>query len=405
MKFFEVVPYKDALQIAEGLIKTAAKEEVTIKTADALGKVLPSDITARENLPPFDKSTVDGYAVRASDTFGASEAVPSIQELAGQIEMGEEYDGELLSGQAVYIPTGARMPKGADSAVMIENCQVFGKFVAIHKSIAVGGNVLYSGADVKVNSTVAARGNRITPFSIAALAGLGVEYLNVYRALRISVISTGDEIVGISENITAGQVRDINTYLLSSLIEKDGHKLVYSTHCKDDFDEIAEAVIAGARISDIVLVSGGSSQGKKDYVKPVLEKLCPKLLINGIALKPGKPTLAASLDGAAVFGLPGHPMAAAVVYEALISQAIGNVRGQSKEFIWAKAAINFPSTPGRTTCQPVSLSYEEGEAFALPLFSKSGAVSALSKAQGYVLLDENAEGVEAGKRLRVRRFG
>lgn len=406
MNFFEVRPYAEAVEMTKELIKKAALQYETVPLQKGLFCTLSKNILSKEDLPPFDKSTVDGYAVKASNTYGATESVPTLLKVAGKVEMGTCFACSVKSGEAVYVPTGARMPDGADAAVMIENCEMFGSQVAVYKSAAPFSNVLQKGVDALSGSVVAKRGETLSPFMTGVFAGLGISEIEVYKPLRFAVISTGDELKDIGEEIKDGEIRDVNTYALSALIKADGHEVVYRARCKDNFDELFSSLQKAAERADIVLLSGGSSVGEKDYTFAAIERLCGNVKMKGIALKPGKPTIAGGIGGVSVFGLPGHPMAAAVVYEALIGKAVAELRGQKKKILtYAKAKINFPSSPGRTTCQPVTLHYEDGNVYAEPVFSKSGVIRPLAEADGYVMLSENAEGVNAGETLEVLRFG
>lgn len=406
MKFFDAMPYAEALRISQGLIYKYAEKTCTLPLENSSGHILAEDIFSTENLPSFDKSVVDGYAVKALDTFGASESVPALLKIIGKVEMGKDFSEEVGSGEAVYVPTGGKIPKGANAVIMIENCEVLGRFLNVWKSVPEKGNIFEVGADISFGELVAEKGREVTPLLQGVFAGLGIHTVKVFEKINFGIISTGDEIAGIRESISEGMIRDINTYSLSALVQADGNKVTYTAVCPDNFDLLVDKLLEAQKVSDIILISGGSSVGEKDYTFKAIEKFCGQAVIKGIALKPGKPTIAAKAEKSAFFGLPGHPMAAASVYETLIAKAVRNIRNQKEKIItYAEAKTNFPSSPGRTTCQPVKLVFENGKVYAQPVFSKSGAINALSASDGYVLLAEKEEGVSAGQIVEVRKFG
>lgn len=405
MEFFQVKAYSETLKIVGELIKGFAYKSKVVAINEALNKTLAKDIISFEDLPNFDKSTVDGYAVKANNTHGASEALPTLLTLIGSVSMGESFDKELTDGQTVYVPTGAKIPNGSDSVVMIENCEIFGKQIAINKSIAKGTNIIKTGDDVCKKTLIASKGDILTPFFIGVLAGLGVKEVEVFDTIKFGIISTGDELVGIEEKAENGKIRDINTHCLSALIMDFGGEVVFSSRLNDDYDALLTNLEKATKFADVVLISGGSSVGIKDFTYRAIENICGEVKIKGIAIKPGKPTIIGSSGSVLVAGLPGHPMAAALVFETVIKKAITLVRGQKEKVIaYAYAKNNFPSTPGRTTCQLVSLQIDSGKAYISPLFAKSGIISALKNADGYIIIEENDEGIAEGRLVKVYGF-
>ena len=405
MEFFEVKSYTETINIVQELVKGFSTREKIVSINDALNKVLAIDIFSKEDLPNFDKSTVDGYAVKAANTYGATEAIPTLLSLIGAVSMGESFDGKIIDGQTVYVPTGAKIPSGANGVVMIENSEVFGEQIAISKSVANGANITKAGDDVAKNKIIAKAGERVTPFLIGVLAGIGINKVTIYDTLRFGIISTGDELVDIEEKVENGKVRDINSYCIGALIKAFGEEVVFSLMIKDDYKTLISNLDKATKIADIVLISGGSSVGIKDYTYKAIEDICGEVKVKGVAIKPGKPTIIGSKGDVLIAGLPGHPMAAALVFETVIKKAISLARREKAKVIaYAYAKSNFPSTPGRTTCQPINMYLENGKMFIIPLFAKSGVISALKKADGYIIIKENDEGITEGRLVKVYSF-
>ncbi len=405
MEFFQVKSYSETLKIIKDTVKNFADRRIITPIYGAWNKTLAEDIFSKEDLPDFDKSTVDGYAVKANNTHGASEAVPALLDLIGVVNMGESFIGEIKNGQTVYVPTGGKIPNGADSVVMIENCEVFGNQIAVYKSVAVGANVIRVGDDVTKNTLIATTGSVLTPFLIGVLAGLGIDKVSVYDTIKFGIISTGDELVKIEDTPKNGQIRDINTHCLGALVKACGGEVVVSSLIKDEYNLLYESLQKATDICDVVIISGGSSVGLKDFTYKVIEDICGEVKVKGIAMKPGKPTILGNKGSVLVAGLPGHPMAAAMVFEIVIKKAISQIRGEKEKVIaYASARFNFPSTPGRTTCQLVSINFENGKPYILPLFAKSGIISALKEADGYIIIGENDEGIAEGRMVKVYGF-
>lgn len=400
MKFFKVISLGEAKRRIKENLDVYGRTE-TVPLESAAGRRAAVDITASECLPEYDRSTVDGYAVKASTVYGASDAAPSLLKLAGKVEIGVVGGAELKVGEAVYVPTGGAVPKGADAMVMLEYAEIFGENLAVYKPQAVFENIIKAGDDVRSGDVILKKGARINTLNSGLLAALGVSEIKAVKPLEIAVISTGDEIVGINEKTQIGQIRDTNSTLISALCKENGFKVVSEARIKDGFEPLDNALRQGVEAADIVLISGGSSIGTRDYTEQVLEK-SGEIFIHGIALKPGKPTLAARVGGKLVLGLPGHPMACLLTLKLLVIGAIDELYGNVKDkCVIAEAEINFPSSPGRLTVQPVSLKLKGDNIFATPLFYKSGLVSTLAEADGYALIPSECEGVAKGEKLKI----
>lgn len=401
MNFFKVKTLDEAIEtVIANLPQNLARGDF-VRIENSLNKVAASDIFSADELPPYNRSTVDGYAVSAHDVYGASESVPSILKVTGAVKIGEMPSCELGKNEAIAIATGAVVPNGANAVVMIEHTEKFNNGIAIYKPLSVRENVVLRGEDIKKGDKIVSRGDKLTALTLGILAGVGVQKIEVFSAPKISIISTGDELVGIDEFAHNGKIRDINSTIISSLCQRSGFEVVNMARVLDDKKAIFEAVEYAAKISDIVLISGGSSVGARDFTEAVLREL-GEVLIHGLALKPGKPTMVAKVKDTLVFGLAGHPLAAALTFKVLIEKAIMKARGQVQKLLCnAKTTTNFASTAGRTTIQPVALKDDGNEIWAEPIFLKSAHIAQLAKADGYIILPYNCEGLKQGERVKV----
>ena len=381
-------------------------DKKTVKLMDAEGQVLAEDIRSLSPIPSFRRSTVDGYAVISRDTQGVSESIPAFLENVEEIRIGHEATSALKSGQCAYVPTGGMLPEGADAVVMVEYCEPFSlESVAVYDSVSVGRNVVNIGEDVESNGVILKKGTTLHPQAIGALASAGLSRVSIYTSLKLTIISTGDELVPLDKVPELGQVRDINTYALESLAKKHGFDVVSTYVLKDEEELLKSAVLDSMQISDIVVISGGSSQGKQDMTARVIDALSePGVFIHGISIKPGKPTILGydKQSSTALIGLPGHPVAAMIIFELIVIWVKNRLIGKNDEtYIYAKMKTNVGSAPGKTTCQMVQLSDFEGEYFAEPIFGKSGIMSTLTAANGYTLIDMNKEGLHKGEIVKV----
>lgn len=401
MKFFKVASFDEAKKtITENFdIKQIKSQYLPLDLA--VGYRVFSDIKSSETVPEFNRSTVDGYAVKASNTYGATDSVPSMLKVLGSVEMGIVGKFNISLGESVYVPTGGEVPNGADAMVMIEYTEVFGDNIAVYKPVVVADNIIKIGDDIEKGDIILKRGETLTPLKAGVLASLGISKVEVFKKIKVAIISTGDEIVGVDEKTQIGQIRDSNSTINSALCEENNFEVVSIVRIKDDFDILDRAVLNAVDVADIVLISGGSSIGCRDFTEQVLEKE-GEILIHGIAIKPGKPTLISKVLDKLVFGLPGHPMACLLTLKLLVLKTLNEAFSKQEErFVFAVTDINFPSAPGRLTIQPVSLKFSDDKIIATPLFYKSGLVSVLADADGYILIPENQEGVYKGQSIKV----
>lgn len=399
------------MEIAREKLKTVLcdEEQKTImkKLHQACGFCLSTDIYALEPVPAFRQSTVDGYAVKADNTGGATESLPVFFKIIGEVEMGCSATQTLQHGQCIYVPTGGMIPEGADAMVMIEYCEQFSEGqIAIYTSVAWGAGVVDIGEDMKKDQLVLEKGTTLRPQEIGALAALGQTEVSVYAPWKITIISTGDELVPPGETPKNGQVRDINTYGIRAQAEKNHMEIVDCIVLKDEQGELKERVQQALHTSDIVIISGGSSQGKKDATHQVIQEVASEgAFTHGLALKPGKPTILGydKPTHTILAGLPGHPAAAMMVFELLIGWLLRERTGAKPErTVNGCLSSNLPGAPGRKTCQLVQLiPCEDGKQKAIPIFGKSGMISTLTKADGYIIIEENQEGLQKGEEVEI----
>lgn len=375
----------------------------TVPYTEALGRVLAEDITAEEYVPDFDRSTVDGYACRAADTFGCSDAIPAILTVAGEVQMGRGADFALARESCAYVPTGGAIPSGADCAVMIEYTEDYGDgTVGILKPGAPGMNLIFRGDDVFPGKPILKAGRVLTAQDIGALAAVGRTQVPVVRRLRIGVISTGDELVPPEEAPGPGQVRDVNTPLLAAMLKEFGADCVSYGIVVDDEALLREKVRIAARECDAVILSGGSSVGVKDATCRIIEEM-GELLLHGIAVKPGKPTILGRAGSIPMIGLPGHPVAACIVARLFVLPLLGRLSGRVREQLPVTAELteSLGANHGRAQVSACVLKREGGKLLATPIRSKAGLITQLAGADGFFVIDRDCEGLPKGAAVQV----
>lgn len=375
----------------------------------APGNILAADVISGEDIPGFDRSTVDGYAVVAADTGGAGEGLPTFLSLVGEVAMGQAADFELHPGECAYVPTGGMLPAGADAVVMVEQCEAFGAGrIAVYHPVSVGENIIERGEDTSAGSLVLSQGTALGAQEVAALAALGIVRVPVYRRLRTVVISTGDELVAPDKVPGPGQIRDINTYGLTSLAAAWGFEIIATKVVVDDPQRLVDLLTEFKSQADLILISGGSSQGEKDATADCITQVArPGVLTHGLALKPGKPTiLGYDEESRTVFGgLPGHPVSAMIAFELLFAATWHRVTHQREPLaIPATLLANLPASAGKTTVYPVTLNLTSQGYEACPVYGKSGLITTLTRAQGYLVIEQNAEGLAQGASVMIHLF-
>ncbi|MGE5484139.1 MAG: gephyrin-like molybdotransferase Glp [Ignavibacteriales bacterium] len=411
----QIVPVREAVQHVCGIIPRGACSRRSAPVRSALGLVLSRDVVAAGDLPPYPRSTVDGFAVRATDTYGASESMPAFLDLSGEVAMGSLPEAPLAAGCAVRISTGGALPAGADAVAMLEYCEEPGDgTVAVGYAVGPGENVVRRGEDVAAGTTLLTDGHRLRPQDLGALEGLGFTGVEVYGKPRVGVISTGDEVVEASVQPAPGQIRDVNGAAICASLERDGLAPEFLGVVPDDRARLEDSIRRALRF-DAVVVSGGSSAGTRDMVASVFDSLGrPGVVVHGLALRPGKPTIMAVLDGKFAAGLPGHPSSALVAYEAAIRPVLRRVAGEVPQEgagvmagipIKARCSRSISSRPGREEFIRCSLRWDGDEVWADPVLGKSGLISTMVRAQAFIHVPLDSDGAGAGSPVDVYLFG
>lgn len=410
MELFKAVSLREAREML-GLHFEAkqlrAREEVPLP--DSLGRCLAEDIRAVEDVPGFNRSTMDGFAVLARDTYGASDGLPAYLEVAGEVLMGREPDGGISAGQTWRIATGGMLPPGADAVVMVEYTEELDDFsIGVTRPVAPGDNVIRRGEDATAGAVVLHSGHCVRPQDLGLLAAAGITRVTVFSPVQVAIISTGDELVTPDMLPLPGQVRDINTFTLyGAAVAAGGRPMLYGI-VKDDFTELKNVLEKALSENDMVLVSGGSSVGVRDVAAGVINSLGkPGVLFHGIAVKPGKPTVGAVVKNKLVFGLPGHPVSALVVFELLVAPLLrtGRYPQDGLEFpLRARLTRNVRSATGREDYVRVRLGSRNGELTAEPVPGKSGLITTMTSADGLAHIPTGKEGAEAGEMIAVKLF-
>jgi molybdopterin molybdotransferase len=406
MQFFKVKTVEETSALIDEMVP-AIKQTEARRLEEALYFVLAEPIIAGENVPGFDRSTVDGYAVRANDTYGSSETMPGFLSVVGEVKMGEKAGLPVGAGEAVYVPTGGMLPPGSDSVIMIEHCEDINGLLNTYKQVAPGENVIRAGDDMKEGEILLKPGTKLRPQELGAIAALGISHVTVYRRLKVGYLSSGDEIVPFqTQTVEIGQIRDINYLTISGLATEWGFEVVYGGIVKDDFEEFKQTARALYEKVDCLILSGGSSVGAKDYTTEVIQSLgSPGVFVHGISIKPGKPTILAMADGKPVIGLPGHPASAMIIFRLFGEQILKKLQGERVEEkpdrIYAKISKNIPSAPGRSDYIRVKLNQKNGEWWAEPIIGKSGLITTLVKSDGIVEITSEKEGIVQGEYVPV----
>jgi molybdopterin molybdotransferase len=408
--FFKVLPPEEARRLLLAVEPVGAEKISSVK---ARGRVLAEDLNSVVDLPHFHRAAMDGYAVKAKDTFGASQSLPAYLKLAGVVEMGKEATEPLTAGATMRISTGGMMPPDADAVVMVEYTdETDGGLVEIHRGVSPWQNVIQIGDDIKKGELVFARGRRLRAHDLGALTGVGISWIPVYRQPRVALISTGDEIVDADTEPRPGQVRNINQHSLAGLIEECGGELKDWGVIRDDRAALQQAIGAALEWGDVVLLSGGSSMGAKDIaLETILSFPDSEFIFHGISIAPGKPTIFARACGKPILGLPGYPVSALVIFDLFAAPLIRRLAGENaaalerfSKTVRATLKTNVASQVGREDYVRVTLERQAEGLLATPLPSKSGAIFTLVKADGMVRIDMNLDGLEQGEEVEVILF-
>ena len=388
-------------------------ESETIPLMEGLGRFAAEDITAPETLPPFSRSTMDGFSVRARDTFGASETEPAFLEIIGEIPMGEsgkEYT--LRPGQTARIWTGGELAEKSDAVVMFEYTHALDdSTIEVFRSVAPGENVIHAGEDFEQGATIVPKGTRLRSQDLGVLAGMGLSQISVVKKPVVAIISTGDELVPVDQAPPPGKIRDINSTTLSTLVIEAGGTPKPLGIIHDDFDLMlntcSQAIEQGV---DMILLSGGSSVGKRDFTLSVFKELDDsELLAHGVAIRPGKPTILGRKENCALLGLPGHTASAMVVFYLFVRPLLQRYLGSTNSSLTAITAITdqqIPSSIGREEYVRVRLHSDINNIFpiAVPIYGKSGLLKPLVASDGLLVIDRDCEGIDKGQQAKVLLF-
>jgi molybdopterin molybdotransferase len=415
-----VVSREAALKTLEKHLTLPQPVTESMHISNSLGRVSAGDITSPEDLPEFDRSTMDGYAVRSEDTFGSAESRPTLLRVVGEIPMGTMPERILSKGEVMKIATGGALPNGADAVVMLEQTQpVDAVNIEVVKPVAPLENVIRAGDDIKKDEAILTRGHRIRPQDMAALASVGITRIPVFERPRVAIISTGNEIVSADIVPPPGRIRDSNSYALEGLITQTGGSPVKTDIVPDDYTQLLRILEKALHDCRMVLVTGGSSVGTADLTARVINDAGPPgVLVHGVSIKPGKP-LIIGLTGTPerhvpIFGLPGHPAAVSICFELFVKPVLVRLSGEvplpalegvpSYRVVKAKLARSISSGPGREDHVRVTLEKKDGQLWARPVFGASGLISTLVKAVGTVVVPAHKIGIEVGEDVEVRLF-
>lgn len=408
-EFLNLKPPTEALNHLISNLSIQPKPE-TILAKQSLGRVLTAPILAKHPLPTFRRSTVDGFAVLAGDTYGASDSLPAYLPLIGEVPMGGAPDFVLEKGSCAVIHTGGMLPEGADAVIMIEHTQQAKQDeVELLRSVAVGENVLQVGEDVQTGDAVIPAGTVIRPAEIGGMMALGVREVEVAARPRVAIISSGDEVVPPESEIGPGKVRDINSYTLKTLVEQAGGDPVLYGIAPDRRDAMERVIRQAHDECDMVVVTAGSSASARDLTAIVINDLgAPGVLVHGVNVRPGKPTILGVCDGKPVIGLPGNPVSALVIagifVVPVIRRFLGVPAGGIQPIVDARLTVNLSSQAGREDWVAVRLTEQDGRYAADPVFGKSNLIFTLARADGLIQIPADANGLSAGQTVKVRLF-
>lgn len=412
-KFFELKTPKEALSLLFSNWETPETPKETIPLGACYGRTLGEDIFSPEDLPPFDRSTVDGYAVDAKDTFGASPSLPAILNLAPKIKMGEIPKWSIGQGEASQVPTGGALPEGANACAMVEHTNALDDFtVLLEKSVSPWENIVKKGEDIGKGSLLLKQGTFLGPYEIGALAALGICRVPVFSKPKVAILSSGDEIIPPFKKPRPGEIRDINSYSLAAATLRAGGDPLILGIAEDAESALKEKVDEGLLKADILLLSGGSSVGAKDLTAKIFEDLGPPgVLVHGVSISPGKPLIISCFGQKLLFGLPGHPASALTTFELFVRPAIEKVLSYPSDksdlfrpVLTANLSGNISSAPGRQDHVKVRLFEENGVLWAEPVLGKSSLITTMVKADGEIVIKPQLEGLMKGTNVQVSLY-
>ena len=398
--FKKLITYEEALERIRKSIKPVKRTEI-VSIENALDRVLAEDIVANMAVPPFNRAAMDGYAVKAEDTYGASPSKPRTLKLMQALHAGESPTKALGSGECIQVATGSMIPKGANAVVMVEFTEGSDGSVDVLEPVHIGENISLKGEDIEEGKLILKGGELLSPAKIGVLAALGKKEVLVYAKPQVAIVPTGTEIKEIGSVLEEGQVYDVNSYTLTVVINKSGAIPVRVSAVPDDVEGLKRAVKRLVNY-DIIVFSGGSSVGERDLLSDVIQEF-GEVIFHGIQIKPGKPTLFALMDGKPVFGMPGYPTSCLNNAYLLLLPAIrqmARLPPKLERTVKVQLANRVISSSDRT--QFLTVRVRKGQAY--PVFKHSGAITSMAEADGYIILPINIDAIEKGQEVTVFLF-
>lgn len=381
----------------------------TLPLEECAGRILKEDVEAPIDVPPFDRASMDGYAVNAEDTYGAEEDNPVHLKIIDKIEAGEQPHTVVQLGEAIEISTGAPIPKGANAIVMVEYTWESDSAVNVYRAVIPGENISAAGSDIMAGELVLRSGELLTQRETGILAALGIVHLTVIKKPVVAIISTGNEIITPGEPLTYGKIYDINARTIADSVSENGGRVQFLGIVRDNAEEIAMTIRIAMQTADIVISSGGTSAGIGDLLYRVIDELGkPGIIVHGVAAKPGKPLIIAVVEDKPFFGLPGYPTSALTMFNLFVRPLLRQIAGlapSERKIIEAKAAKRIFSSSGRREYLPVNLIQNINKEFRIyPTPGGSGSITTLAEADGFVLIPENRAFLEIGETVEVELF-
>lgn len=395
-----LIPLDEAKKLVEEYVQPIERKE-RIPLSDLLFRVLAEDIVSRIDVPPYDRSAMDGYAVRAADTFSAGKFEPVELRCIGVVHAGEVPSKKIGAGECMQIATGAMIPEGADAVVMVENTERFNDVVQIFRAVPPGSNISKKGEDIKAGTVVLRKGELLTPSKVGVIAALGISEATVYAKPKVLIVPTGNEVAEVGKPLNPGQVYDINSYTLSSILLENGCVPVAHSIVEDVAEEL-KSVLQRANDYDMVVLSGGSSAGERDVLEQVISEL-GRVIFHGVQIKPGKPTIFGLIGNTPVFGMPGYPTACLTNgYVFLLPAARKMARLPKRQEVIGTfpMAKKYAATLGRH--QFLTVRVIDGQVY--PAFKESGAITSIAHADGWIEIPPNVDIVEKGTNVEVHFF-
>ena len=398
--FGALISYQEAKEVIDRHTSPIMRIEAVL-IDDAVNRILAEDLVAKINVPPFTRSAMDGYAVKAKDTFDAGQFKPQVFKIIGELHAGENPTKKIKSGECIQISTGAVMPEGADSVIMVEDTEREENEVKVFKSITPGTNIGKMGGDIKAGVVILKAGIVLDAGKVGVIASQGLSKIKVYEKPRIAVIPTGEEVVQSGKKLQPGQLYDINSHTISALVSASGGIPVRIDIAGDKAEELRAAVKEALK-SDIVVLSGGSSVGERDLLVDVID-MWGEILFHGVQVKPGKPTIFAMIEGKPLMGMPGYPTSCLINSYLFLVPAIrklAHLPSRSGDTVKAKLSRRIPGSTGRRQFLTVKLVGDE----AVSVFKESGAITSIAEADGYIEIPENIDMLEKGDIVTVTLF-